>query len=144
MMKLNSTGCRRGGRKRRGITITEVMVGCSVLAVILPTMTSLFVRSRRLMQQTRHQRLVLDELSSQIEVLMVDPSRIETSRMETDPATDILVSPALLHALPSASMSAEITQNESGRWIRVSAEWQHGQNSRSQSLVSWIGESNEN
>lgn len=120
---------------RQGYSLTELLVACVILATVVPTMATLFVTSRRVMQETRHERMMLGEISSQLEVLAVAPEQVGTSQPRK-----LVPSEFIEYRLPSATLIAEVTENESGRWLKVTGRWKHRDNERSVELAHWIEE----
>ncbi len=135
-MNLTFTNHRSIKRSQRsGFSLSECMIACMVLAVILPTMVSLYVHCNRVMKLSRHQRLILDELTRNAETALGEERSIPL-----DTPQELPVSEQLLAAVPTASASAIGTKDDLGIKIVYSVHWTQDQIDRSRSLVIWKAE----
>ena len=60
--------------RRNAFTLTELVVGAALTVTVMSVVASLTVHCGRLWQDTRHQQLVMDELSNELERLISLPA----------------------------------------------------------------------
>ena len=119
--------------RRRGVTLTELVVSASLLLSAMAIVAPLAVRSTQLWQDTRRQHLVIDELSGQLERLIhLDPIRRDQAIASLQPS-DYIQS-----TLPSAELEAKVIRDESGARIVVSLDWDRLGDPQPVSLVGWL------
>lgn len=147
---MRAPGKRIGGRidavtrpRRRGITVTEAVVGMSVLVVVLSTMNQLYVGSQRLLRQTRHEQLVLDELTTHAETALMQGALLEDKPDRSSAG----LSPDLLASLPDAVLEREVAGAGELRRVTWTIRWNFGRavnqsqrqaNINSRSLSAWL------
>jgi type II secretory pathway pseudopilin PulG len=121
-------------RRRSGFTSTEVVVAASLLAAAMGIVGPLAVQTTRLAQDSRQQRLALDELSDQIERLTAldPPSR-------SDALQQLQVSEALSYAAPEATIQGETLRDADGVRLVLTLQWNHPSRPRAPvQLVGWL------
>lgn len=117
---------------RTGAMMPDLIVAAILTMALIGTLTTCTIRSGRLMTQTRHQQLALDELSNQLERLL---SLNENDRRKA--MSDLMPSDEIASALPEASLAAETMDDQQGTRIVLSLDWNHGVPSTPMRLVGW-------
>jgi hypothetical protein len=99
----------------------------------MSVVASLTVHCGRLWQDTRHQQLVMDELSNELERL------ISLDSDERDKAIALLApSEHLQSTLPSAEIIAETVRDTDGVRLVLSLNWDRPGNPRPVTFVGWL------
>ncbi len=96
---------RRYRTQRTGFSLTELVVCASLLVTVMSFVTSIVIRVDRLWQDTRHQKIALDELSNHLEHLTtLDENEVHASldRLE--------ISEATRSSLPNATLEGEMVR----------------------------------
>ena len=120
-------------RPRVGFSITEVVVSASLLASVLTALVPLSFQSARLTKDVRHHRLIVEELSNQIELLSALPAdQREKAVAEVEPSA------VLLAAIPSIRLTAQTETDKDGGRITVTAHWDRGGRIKPVTLVGWF------
>lgn len=121
-------------RSRSGFTSTELVVASSLMVATMAIVGPLAFRTSRLWQDTRHQQLAMEELSSELERLTALDS--ETRRQQIDSLTP---SESLRLVAPDANLSAVIVDNDDGIQLVVSLDWNLRDAPRAPlQLVGWL------
>jgi hypothetical protein len=124
---------RRLKPRRRGISLTEVMVAATLVLSIIGLATPLTVRVGRVWQSTRQYRLALHELANQMELLtaheLVD-CKAALSNLEP--------SAVALESLPGARLQGDIVCDQDGTRLVLQLDWDRGVESVPLSLVGWL------
>jgi len=110
----------------------DLIVAAILTMALIGTLTTCTIRSSRLMMETRHQQLALDELSNQLERLL---SLNEKERRKA--LSELVPSDDVASALPEASLVAETIDDQQGTRILLSLNWNHGVPSTPVRLVGW-------
>lgn len=122
-------GISRLRQRRRGFSLTELVVCASMIATIMSFVASISIRVNRVWRDTRHQQIALDELSNQLEALTRLDLQAATARLEK-----LEVSPEAQSLLPGAKIAGEfLTTRDSTQLVltltldaqRVSAVKRH-------------------
>lgn len=119
---------------RRGASILEVLVACTLLGAVLSVATPLVIRHNRLLTEHREYQMALDELSNQLERLTALPR-------EELPATLEKLAPSELAAahLHGAKLSGELAEADPGQRLTLHLVWDDPQRkSAPVSLAAWI------
>lgn len=117
---------------RRGFMLTELIVAAILLAAVLSVITQLAIRSGRLSQDTRHYQMALDEMSNQLDRLLVLPDEQLAKQMKT-----LAASPMMQEILAEPQLSAEIKQDADGSRIVLQLQWNRLGGQRPLRLVGW-------
>jgi len=119
--------------KRRGFTMTELVVAATLLTTMMSVVAPLAVRSSRLWQDSRYYRLALEELTNQWEHLAsLDEADRPAAIADLTPSTQISA------ALPNPVLTAETSTDEDGTRVTLSLTWDRlGQNAPV-TLVGWV------
>lgn len=116
-MILNETSARRC-RFRKGASIAEVVVSSVLLISSLGIVGTGAVGTQRMLRDGQNYRLAVDELSNQLELLTVLPER------DLEEAIAALSLPEYVTSrLAGATIHSEVIAKDSGKWIRLSIDW---------------------
>lgn len=118
---------------RNGSTLTELVVGAALTVTAMSVIAPLAIRCGRMRQETRHQLLVMDELSNQLERLTSIPAQQRDAAL-----AELTPSESLKSALPSAELTAEPIRDSQGERIVLSLDWDRLGDPPPVSLVGWI------
>lgn len=111
----------------------DLVVAAVLTTTLIGTLTTSTVRSMRLMKDTRDQQLALEELSNQLERLM---ALDEVTR--TEEINALMPSNEVARALEDATLNADLIEDEQGRRLIVSLNWNRGADANPKQLVGWI------
>lgn len=118
---------------RSGYTMTDLVVGATLLIGLMSFVAPLSVRTGRLWQDSRHYRLALDELSNQLELL----TRLdETERVAA--LENLSVSPQVSSRLPNPVLHAKTIEDEDGTRLVLQLQWDRIGPAGPVTLVAWI------
>ena len=92
--------------RRSAFTLTELMVCASLLLTVMSFVASISIRANRLWQDTRHQKIALDELGNQLEYLTTLDVREAQQAL-----AGLEISPDARVVLPRAILKGEIEQD---------------------------------
>lgn len=126
----------RPSASRRGITLFELLVAFSILAVIVSVSSGLLVRSGRLLVSARNQRIAIDELADAMERLLALPDRERDAFL----AAPLPSGFASAH-LPGASLTAAVDPPaaDAARRVVLALEWDEpGRRGHPLRLAGWI------
>jgi hypothetical protein len=119
--------------RRNASSLTELVVAATLTVTVMSIIASLTVRCGRLWQDTRHQQLVMDELSNQLERLSSLPADQRDRAL-----TQLAPSQHLRSALPSAEITAETIRDDHGVRLVLSLNWDRPGNPLPVTFVGWI------
>ncbi|MBX3434349.1 MAG: hypothetical protein KF847_13580 [Pirellulales bacterium] len=121
-------------RERRGAMLVECFVAAGVLMTAVGIVATIIVQQGRLAIATRHERLVLEELSNQLDRLTLFPPD------EAAAALDRLApSPRLVDALDQPRLVGRLRDDADGSRIELGLEWSEGPGrERRRALVGWL------
>jgi len=141
----------RNGRlcmtSRPAMALLEIIVAATLITTGLAVIAKLTIASGRMWMQTRHERLALEELSNQLELL------VAMQRNDRDEAiANLTPSPHITSSLVGASLEADFLRDQDGSRIALTIRWgdQHEESSdeeqqsilqgrtRQMSLVGWV------
>jgi Tfp pilus assembly protein PilV len=115
------------------MSLIELMVAATLIISGLTVVGKLSVASGRMWQQTRHERVAIEELSNQLERLIA----LSPQQRQAEIA-DLVPSPHTAEMLPGARLAAETIHDPDGSRLQLQIDWNHGVLSRSIRLVGWI------
>jgi hypothetical protein len=120
--------------KRRGASILEVLVACTLLSAVLSVATPLVIRHNRLLTAHHEYQMALDEVSNQLERLTALPAA------ELPPALEQLAPSELAAAhLNGAKLTGELEAAGQGQRLTLHLIWDEPQRkSAPVSLAAWI------
>jgi hypothetical protein len=119
---------------RRGASILEMLVSCTLLAAVLSVATPLILRHNRLLVAHREYQMALDELSNQLERLTAIPAAELPAALEKLAPSDLAA--AHLHG---ARLTGELAQADQGQRLTLHLVWDEPQRkSAPVSLAAWI------
>ncbi|MGV3485762.1 MAG: hypothetical protein ACO1RT_15200 [Planctomycetaceae bacterium] len=120
-------------RNRRGVTFAELTVASALLIGGMSLVGRLVVTNGRLLQQSRHNRLALDELTNQLEWLTTLEGEALTAAIE-----DLEPSATIVDALPGPTLNAERVDDDEGSRLTLSIRWETPQPSAPIKLTAWL------
>ncbi len=122
----------RTATARRGISSLELVAALAILMVVVGSTMPLFVRHLRLLADSRHERLALEELANLAERLLSLPPADVTGFLAAPPLSDRIAA-----RLPGARVTA--TQDPGGERVVLRLAWQSpGRTVRPQALAVWL------
>lgn len=133
----NMSSGRRVDRRTGGMMV-ELVVAATLLVALIGTFTPMSLSAGRLWQQTRQHQLALDELSNQLDRLLVLSEPDRAAAIES-----LQPSAAALAALPEASLSAVQQSDRDGVRVKVELSWQRAVPAVPLSLTGWIQGTND-
>lgn len=123
----------RAGRGRHAFTLLEVLVAATLFASGLALFAKLAVHHGRMWQQTRHERLAIEELTNQLDRLVaLAPGPRATALERLDP------SPAVAEVLVDAWLQVEAIDDADGNRLVLSIDWKRGYPAEPLTLVGWV------
>ena len=118
--------------RRSGFTSTELVVACSLLVAATSAIATLAVKTTRLWQDSRHQQIAIEELSSELDRLIaLDPTTRIVAMQNVTP------SEILQEICPSVTLSAS-WEDEARSAIQLKLNWNTVQPKASVELTGWI------
>jgi hypothetical protein len=120
-------------RKRKGLTVTEVVVAAALVVSMIGLFAPMTVRIGRVWQSTRQYRLAFSELANQMERLTsLGPSEFELA------LPNLAISAQLAEALPGSKFHGEVIKDQDGARLKLTLIWERGVQSEPVSLVGWL------
>ena len=123
---------------RSGSTLAELVVGAVLATAMISLMSTLVIRTSRAWQETRRVQMAMDELSNQLEVLTLKNEQELLVAFD-----DLKVSEATKTSLPSTILRGKLLDDENGKRIELSLEWDRGVPSKAIAMVGWLAGSSE-
>jgi len=124
--RFNPTDCRAG------LMIPDLIVAATLTLALIGTLTTCTVRCGRLMIDTRHHQLALDELSNQLERLVAFSEQERAKAiLELTPSDEVA------RVLSKATMAAETIIDASGTRIVLRLNWDRGALATPLKLTAW-------
>ena len=121
-------------RERRGALLVECIVAAGVLTTAVGIVATIIVQQGRLAVATRHERLVLEELSNQLDRLTLLPPDEAAAALE-----HLAPSPRLVDALDQPRLVGQLRDDADGSRIELGLEWSDGPGrERRRALVGWL------
>lgn len=119
---------------RKGASILEVLVACTLLGAVFSVATPLVIQHNRLLTTHRQYQMALDELSNQLERLTALPAAELPSALEKLAPSES--SAAHLHG---AKLTGELSEADQGQRLTLHLVWDEPQRqSAPVSLAAWI------
>ncbi|MGB1925214.1 MAG: hypothetical protein ACPHL6_01705 [Rubripirellula sp.] len=117
---------------RNAFTSTELVVACSLLVTSISTVAMIAVKTTRIWQDSRHQQIALEELSSQIDRLTsLSP------KARTDAIRELKPSDLLIAISPNVTITAT-WDNEEKTAIKLQVDWNSVQPKAPVRLIGWV------
>lgn len=110
--------------------MTEVIVAAGLLVAAFSVTTPLVVKNGRIWHQTRHQQLAMDELSNQMDRLLVASDEERAGSLK-----QLVVSEQVAAVLADAKLNSEIIDGER---LVLSLSWDRGVEALPVRLVGWL------
>ena len=131
--QLRPTAGLLSNAKRRGFTMTELVVAATLMVAMLSLVAPLAVRSGRLWQDSRYYRLAVEELTNQLELLTsLDEVERTAAIAELSPSSQVSA------ALPNPVLSAETLTDEDGTRLVMRLAWDRLGDNTAVTLVGWV------
>jgi Tfp pilus assembly protein FimT len=125
---------KRKESMRRGASMLEILVACTLLGTVLSVATPLVVRHNRLLTAHREYQMALDELSNQLERLGALPAAELPAAVEKLAPSEL----AAAH-LSGAKLTGELAAADEGQRLTLHLVWDEPQRkSAPVSMASWI------
>ena len=118
--------------RRSAFTSTELVVACSLLVAATSAIATLAVKTTRLWQDSRHQQIAIDELSSELDRLSALDSSERLAAMK-----NLTPSKILQGISPSVTLSAS-WEDDSKSAIQLQLNWNTAQPKAPVQLTGWI------
>jgi hypothetical protein len=132
------TGFERADRReRRGVTLFELLVAFSLLATLVSASAGLVVRHGRLLSSARNQRLAIEELANQMElVTALPPEQVAAFIAAPTPSP---LARAHLSGVALAATLSEPAAADQARRIVLAIEWNEpGRRGNPLRLAGWL------
>jgi len=104
--------------RRRGTTMIELIVACSLLATLILVVVPSVIRIGQVQRTMRHDRIALDEMSNQLERL----TELPFSQINQE-IPKLTASEFATNGLPNPQLSGEIEESELGYQIVLQMSW---------------------
>ena len=123
--------------RARGFTNIEVIVSASLLLVAIGALSSMVPRLGNVWKATRNDQLATHELANQLEMLTAMPESQLSQALE-----HLQVSEDLTNCLQGAVLSHQLLDDENGRRIVLSIDWDRVADAKPISMVAWLPKNN--
>ena len=121
-------------KRQHGVTITELIVACTLLSSLMAVVVPSFIRIGQLNRSMRHHRVAMDELSNQLDNLQ----RLSLGAVEST-IDDLTPSKFARQSLSDLQLAGQLSPSELGHRISLTAEWGTvGGQHRSLRLCTWV------
>jgi hypothetical protein len=130
----NSTSTHSAPSNRRGTGTFDLLVAFTLLTTVITVATPLFVRHSQMLRSHRNYRLALDELSNQMDHLIVlSNDELPDALKRLTPSTFIA------ERLPSPQLQGELQPAEFGNRITLKLSWNETERRRAPvALAAWV------
>lgn len=120
-------------RPRRGSMLTELIVAAGLLVTSISLLATGVVAGWKLQRLERQQNVATDELSNQLEQLLVlSPAAAATAIAQLEPSS------WALQTLPNAKLSAKLIDDHFGSRVVLEIQWQRIGDSTPLVAVGWL------
>ena len=121
-------------RKRvRGFTNIEVLVAASLVLAVITTLCAMVPKLSNLWRSSRNPQLATHELANQLEVLTSIPESQLNQALE-----NLEVSSELKNALNHAVLDHKLIDDEHGKRLVLSLQWERVTDSKPIAMVAWL------
>jgi hypothetical protein len=124
---------RPKGPARNALVLLETIVAATLVMAMLAVAAPMVIRSARTWKQTRHYQFAGDELAGQMDRLVAMSAQERERTLE-----QLTVSPEVQDVLHQATLQGMILQDEDGKRIELSIDWQREGAPPPVTLVAWI------
>ena len=133
LKQLRPTASLLSNAKRRGFTMTELVVAATLMVAMLSVVAPLAVRSGRLWQDCRYYRLAVEELTNQLEYLTsLDEVERTAAIAELSPSSQVSTT------LPNPVLSVETLTGEDGTRLVMRLAWDRLGDNAPVTLIGWV------
>ncbi|MCA9236867.1 MAG: hypothetical protein KDA44_15430 [Planctomycetales bacterium] len=114
--------------------LTELIVAAGVLTTAIAAVTPLIVQQGRVLAAARHERLALDELSNQLDLLtLLTGEPLKAALADLQPSVPVAA------ALGDVRLVGELLDDDAGQRIALEIVWQQGPHRECRrSLTGWL------
>src|SRR5688572_29737149 len=106
-------------KHRRGVITFELLVAAGLLVCMIGVLAPLTARLGRMMNDGRHFRIALSELSNRLDVLTTyDRERLLEELEKLAPSEEVR------HALPNAQLDGEVKSDADGSRLILTIDWE--------------------
>ncbi len=123
--------------RARGFTNIEVIVSASLLLVAIGALSSMVPRLGNVWKASRNDQLATHELANQLETLTAMTESQLSQALE-----NLQVSADLTNCLQGAVLSHQLLDDENGRRIVLSIDWDRVADAKPISMVAWLPKNN--
>ena len=124
---------KRKPKRRRGFTLIELLVTGTLIASGLAVVGKLSVLHGRMWQQTRHERVAIEELSNHLERLTALSPTERTAAIES-----LEPSPLAAATLAEVSLVVDTIDDSDGNRLVMRIDWNRGHPAEPLTLVAWV------
>lgn len=124
---------RASFKNRRGVTFAELIVASALLIGGMSLVGRLTVSNGRLLQQSRQDRLAMDEITNQLEWLTTLPSDEVAAAIK-----DLAPSKHAVSALSNPTLNGELFEDDEGKRVTLSIQWEKPQPSAPIRVTAWL------
>ena len=118
---------------RNALVLLETIVAATLVMAMLAVAAPMVIRSARIWKQTRHYQFAGDELAGQMDRLVAMSAEERERALE-----QMTVSPDVQDVLHEAALEGKSLQDEDGKRIQLSINWQREGAPRPVTLIAWI------
>jgi len=119
--------------QRSGLTMTEIIVSAVLLMTVMSFVGSICFRVNLIWSDVNHNRVAINELSNQLEVLtLLKPDQVAVAIESLEP------SQACSGALKSPALTGEIIKDELGSRVILRLNWERPVESLPVELSGWV------
>ena len=119
---------------RRGTTIIEFVVACSLLGSLMMVVVPSAIRIGRLQQMLRHERIAMDEVTNQLDRL----AQLPLSQVQHEVPT-LTPSEFAAAGLPNPRLAGTLEGSEEGYRLALEISWNSpGRNVAPLTMATWI------
>ena len=119
---------------RRGTTIIEFVVACSLLGTLMLFVVPSAIRIGRLQRVIRHDRIAMDEVTNQLDRL----AQLPPSQIEKEVAT-LTPSEFAAAGLPNPTLTGTLQESEDGYRLALAISWNSpGRSVAPLTMATWI------
>lgn len=120
--------------RRRGTTIIEFVVACSLLGSLILFVVPAVVRIGRVQQTIRHDRIAMDEITNRMEHLVQLPLAQIEQEIEALTPSDFAFT-----GLPNPELTGELQESEEGYRLALEISWDSpGRHVAPVAMATWL------
>ncbi len=121
-------------RPRRGTTIIEFVVACSLLSALILLVVPSAIRIGRVQRTMRHERIAMDEVTNQLDRL----TRLSVDQIKQE-ITSVAPSKFAEDGLPNPRLTGTLRESEDGYRVALEIAWDGlGERPMSLTAATWV------